>query len=288
MRLYILTAMKLSWAMVMIEFMKKSERFFLICGIVIFATIMLGGCSNNSHYKQNGNPKDSTVRLNRNVEIGFQGIMLGTPNKNISTVLDSLPNVTQEEIPYEKQSWYEDANPWFYKNKYEHMTATFKSEIIDVAKNSHSGYGMVFSIGDSVTKIVFTMPETNNPKGLFSRLLPLFTKKYGKPDKYYATAVRSYLQNIGAVWIFDNKQRISLNRCVFNGEEMDNTYYYDPDFEPMMRTLQRVQIIYQDMNAFDRKKAEENEVVQKRRAAQKSAQKAEKIENTGKLKTQQL
>lgn len=263
--------------------MKMFKRNILVCSFIVIATILLGSCSNTTRTSnQKGNQKDSTVRLNRNVKIGFQGFMLGTPNKDISASLKRLPNVTEAEIPYEIEQNSDEGNASIYANENEEIKATFKSEIIDKKKSSHEGYGMIFSDGDSVTEIVFTIPETKDPYGLYSKLFPLFTSKYGTPDKSYEKEdEETGLRNIGDIWIFDNKQRICLNQCVYSGSTSD-------EWGSLYATYQRVEIIYQDINALERKTSKEKQDVQRKKAAQEAAKKAEKERNEAKMKTQQL
>ena len=247
--------------------------------IILPAIIMLGACTNTT---RTSNKEEKAInRVNRNVKIGFQGIMLGTPNKDVIALLKQLTNVTLAEIPYEVRQNSSDANASFYDNKYEEITATFQSAIIDTTETAHEGYGMVFSDGDSITKIVFTIMESDNPSGVYKRLSPLFYSQYGAPDEYYESEVKAYLQNIGAIWLFDNKQRICLNRCVYVGGAMG-------EFGDLFKTYQRVEVIYQDINALERKDAKEKEEEQKRIDTKQAEEERTRSTNKAKRQSQQL
>lgn len=256
-----------------------NKRILLKNVIIAFLAIMMGACTNASRPSNQSETQEETAskRLNRNVKIGFQGILLGTPNKDVTALLKQLENVTQAEIPYEVKQNSSVSNASCYANDYEDITATFKSAIIDNTETAHNGYGMVFSDGDSITKIVFTIRESENPEGVYKRLFPLFYRQYGTPDENYESEVKAYLQNIGAFWVFDNKQRICLNRCVYAGGASG-------EFGDLFETYQRVEIIYQDLNALERKDAREKEEEQKRIDAQKA--KEEQIRSTNKAKRQ--
>lgn len=236
-------------------------------------------CTNVSHPS---NQKETVSnRINRNVKVGFQGITLGTPNKDVTALLKQLANVTQTEIPYEVRQNSNGSNASFYANKYEELTTTFQSAIIDTTETAHEGYGMVFSDGDSITKIVFTIMESENPTGVYKRLSPLFYSQYGAPDEYYESDVKAYLQNIGAIWIFDNKQRICLNRCVYAGGAYG-------EFGDLFKTYQRVEVIYQDINALERKDIREKEEEQKRIDAKRAEEEMTRSTNKAKRQSQQL
>ena len=240
-------------------------------------------CTNTSHPSNEEESQKETVnnRFNRNVKIGFQGIMLGTPNKDVIALLKQLTNVTLAEIPYEGRQNSSDANASFYDNKYEEIMATFQSAIIDTTETAHDGYGMVFSDGDSITKIVFTIMESDNPSGVYKRLFPLFYSQYGTPDEYYESEVKAYLQNIGVIWLFDNKQRICLNRCVYAGGAYG-------EFGDLFKTYQRVEVIYQDIHALERKDAREKEEEQKRIDAMNAEEEKTRSTNKAKRQSQQL
>ena len=256
-----------------------NKRIILKSVTIAFLAIMMGACTNASRSSSQGETQEETAskRLNRNVKIGFQGISLGTPNKDISSLLKQLENVTQTEIPYRVKQNSSGSNASCYANDYEDITATFESAIIDNTETAHEGYGMLFSDGDSITKIVFTIQESGNPEGVYKRLFPLFYNKYGAPDEEYESEVESYLQNIGVFWNFDNKQRICLNRCVYAGGASG-------EFGDLFKTYQRVEVIYQDLNALERKAAREKEEQQKKIDAQKA--KEERIRSINKAKRQ--
>lgn len=266
-----------------VEVMKKTERLLLEYSIFIFAALFMVACTNTFRTSnQEENKEDTTIiRLNRNVKIGFQGLMLGTPNKDIPALIKNLPNVTKAEIPYDIEQNSYGSNASIYANEYEKIIATFKSAIIDTTETSHEGYGVVFSDGDSVTQIVFTIMETEAPDSVYFRLLPLFISKYGSPDKTYESEPESYLRNGGAIWIFDNKQRICLNSCVYSGGAMAG-------FDRIFTTYQRVEIIYQDINALERKNAKERKEKQIEKQKRIDAQNAEKANNRAKREQQQL
>lgn len=256
-----------------------SKRIILKSIIIVFSAIIMGACANTSRPSNQGEAQGETTtkRLNRNVKIGFQGISLGSLNKDIATLLKQLENVTPAEIPYKVKQNSSGSNASCYANDYEGITATFESTIIDNTETAHEGYGMLFSDGDSITKIVFTIMESGNPEGVYKKLFPLFYNQYGAPDESYESEVESYLQNIGAFWVFDNKQRICLNRCVYAGGASG-------EFGDLFKTYQRVEVIYQDLNALERKDAREKEEEQKRIDAQKA--KEEQIRSTNKAKRQ--
>ena len=266
------------------EVMKKNEHTILKTFIIAFsAIILMGACTNASRPSNQEESQKETVsnRINRNIKIGFQGIMLGSPNKDVTALLKQLENVTQTEIPYEVRQNSNGSNASFYANQYEEITTTFQSAIIDTTETAYEGYGMVFSDGDSITKIVFTIRESENPTGVYKRLFPLFYSQYGAPDDYYESEVKAYLQNIGAIWLFDNKQRICLNRCVYAGGASG-------EFGDLFKTYQRVEVIYQDINALERKDAKEKEEEQKKIEAQKAEEEKTRSTNKAKRQSQQL
>lgn len=258
--------------------MNKNARIILSV-IIAFSAIIMGACTNTSRPTNQDEVQEETTnnRLNRNIKIGFQGILLGTPNNKVTTLLKQLENVTQTEIPYEVKQNSSGSNASCYANDYEDLTATFQSTIIDNTETAHNGYGMIFSDGDSITKIVFTIMESGSPEGVYKRLFPLFYSQYGTPDESYESEVKAYLQNIGVFWVFDNKQRICLNRCVYAGGASG-------EFGDLFKTYQRVEIIYQDINALERKETKEREEEQ----LKIDAEKAEKEKNRERRGSQQL
>lgn len=221
--------------------------------------IMVGACTSTGSTRSSSEEETMTVnRINRDAMIGFQGILLGTSNKDVPVLFNRLSNVTKSDIPDDIRQIQSGSAASFYANKYEKIISTFKSVVIDTADISHEGYGMMLSDGDSITQIVFTIKEAEDPSGVYNRMLPLFISQYGNPDEYYETEVESYLKNVGAIWIFDNKQRICLNLCIYPGGAKL------AEFESFFEALQRVEIIYQDINALEHKEAREKQEEQER------------------------
>ena len=232
----------------------KWNKLFKETTIFIFPTIvMMGACTGTGGTRSSEQEEVVINRLNRDIKIGFQGILLGTPNKDIPALFNRLTNVTKSDIPDDIRQIQGGSAASFYANKYEEIISTFKSVVIDTADFSHEGYGMMLSDGDSITQIVFTIKEAEDPSGVYNRLLPLFIDQYGSPDEYYEKEVESYLKNVGAIWIFDNKQRICLNLCIYPGGAKL------AEFESLFEALQRVEIIYQDNNALEHKEAREKQ-----------------------------
>lgn len=226
------------------------ERFAFLA---IF-TIIVGACTSTGNPRSTSEEETPTVnRINRDVKIGFQGILLGIPNKDLPALFNQSTNVTKSDIPDDIRQIQSGSAASFYANKYEKIISTFKSVVIDTADISHEGYGMMLSDGDSITQIVFTIKEAEDPSGVYNRILPLFINQYGNPDKYYETEVESYLKNVGAIWIFDKKQRICLNLCIYPGGAKL------AEFESFFEALQRVEIIYQDINTLEHKEAREKQ-----------------------------
>jgi len=251
------------------------ERF----AFVAIIAIIVGACTSTGSPRNSSEKESKTVnRINRDVKIGFQGILLGTPNKDLPALFKRLRNVKQSDIPYRFKQNQSGSNTSFYANEYEQIIATFESAIIDSTETSHNGYGMLLTDGDSITQIVFSIEETDDPLGVYNRLLPLFVNQYGNPDEQYESEIESYLQNIGVIWIFDNKQRICLNRCIYPGGAQLI------EFERMFKNFQRVEVIYQDINALERKEAKEREEEQ----ARIDAENAEGQKNREQRGSQQL
>lgn len=254
----------------------------MLSKIIVFIAIpaiMVGACTSTGNPRNTSEEETKTVnRINRDVKIGFQGILLGTPNKDIPALFNRLTNVKQSDIPYRIKQNQSGSNTSFYANEYEQIIATFESAIIDSTETSHNGYGMLLADGDSITQIVFSIEETDDPLGVYNRLLPLFVSQYGNPDEQYESEIESYLQNIGVIWIFDNKQRICLNRCIYPGGAQLI------EFERMFRDFQRVEVIYQDINALERKKTKEREEEQ----AKIDAENTEREKNREQRGSQQL
>lgn len=234
--------------------MSKLNKLFKNATIIIFPMIvMMGACTGTGGSRTS---KQETVvinRVNRDIKIGFQGISLGTPNKDIPALFNQLTNVTKSDIPDDIRQTQSGSAASFYANKYEKIISTFKSVVVDTADISHEGYGMMLSDGDSITQIVFTIKEAEDPSGVYNRILPLFINQYGNPDEYYETEVESYLKNVGVIWKFDNKQRICLNLCIYPGGAKL------AEFESLFKALQRVEIIYQDINTLEHKEAREKQ-----------------------------
>lgn len=257
-----------------------NKRIILKSVTIAFLAVLMGACTNASRPSNQSETQEETAskRLNRNVKIGFQGILLGTPNIDIPALFNRLTNVTKSDIPDDIRQIQSGSAASFYANKYEKIIGTFKSVVIDTADFSHEGYGMMLSDGDSITQIVFTIKEAEDPSGVYNRLLPLFINQYGNPDEYYETEVESYLKNVGAIWKFDNKQRICLNLCIYPGGAKL------VEFESFFEALQRVEIIYQNTNALEHKEAWEKQEEQDRIDAEEK----EIEKNREKRKIQQL
>ena len=257
----------------------KWNKLFKKTTIFIIPTIvMMGACTGTGGTRTSEQEEVVINRVNRDIKIGFQGILLGTPNKDIPTLFDRLTNVKQSDIPYRFKQNQSGSNTSFYANEYEQIIATFESAIIDSTETSHNGYGMLLADGDSITQIVFSIEETDDPLGVYNRLLPLFVNQYGNPDEQYESEIKSYLQNIGVIWKFDNNQRICLNRCIYPGGAQLI------EFERMFKNCQRVEVIYQDINALERKEAKEREEEQ----ARIDAENAEREKNREQRGNQQL
>ena len=241
--------------------MKKTKSLFLICSIAMIATFLGAACVNST--RTSYQRKTTINRLNRNVKIGFQGLLLGTPNKDVPDLINKLPNISQAEIPVNLEEEIVDPTSYgsIYADKDEKITASFMSTIIDTTGTPHTGYGVLFSDRNCITQIIFRI-ETEYPEDLYNLLLPLFTSKYGAPDKKYEVIDSEYnrFYNNGASWIFNNKNCIKLNCCTYeggSGPASDLDYdFYGPH--------QRVEIIYQDFSIIKRRKAKEMEERQKK------------------------
>ena len=250
----------------------RMKKFYLP---IFVATLFVFQACNFRPTNMEGNTNSEKLnRINREKVLSFQGIKLGTPNDIIQLVLDSLENVIAKEIdPFvERLSWQDNGS--IFGHPYETMIKSFFTSIVDTNNQKYSGYGMIFSSGDSITKIHYIIPSfclNIEIDSVYSNLKKLFEEQYGDPDKEYENKIEADLQNIGSIWDFSSNQRIYLNKCIPHSG-------FASDF-------QRVEIVYQDMNSIQRQnkraeeeriqaKKEKNEAVEKEK--QKNAKEKEK------------
>lgn len=220
-----------------------------VLSLLATALFMLNACTSRPTNVEDKNDVVKINRFNREKTISFLGIKLGTPNKRLKSVIDTLDNVIITDVPeFIDRHFFGES---VFSNYRERSVGSFFSSVIGENNESYEGWGMAFSDGDSITRIHF-MIKAYFVDSVFNNIKLKYLEKYGDPDEEYEIKGNTdLLQDIGCYWNFKNDQRIYLHKFISHDS-------WTIDFE-------RVEIAYIDMKSIQRKEElEEQKRIQER------------------------
>lgn len=213
--------------------------------------------------------------------IAFMGIQIGEPNGNEKTLIDSSRQIMQVDLPEGFRRYIGKSNRSMFDNPAEKTISTFFASIIDNQDEKHNGWGIVKSDGDSITTIHFIIPNCELDT-VFDRMKTLFVERYGESDSTYVEGEDEELQNILCYWNFINNKRITLNKCEYNSSTISH------EWEQLFKTYERVEIVYQDMNAVYRHEAAERVKAEEEKQQNRKVEEDRKAQNRKARENQQL
>lgn len=220
-----------------------------VLSLLATALFMLNACTSRPTNVEDKNDVVKINRFNREKTISFLGIKLGTPNKRLKSVIDTLDNVIITDVPeFIDRHFFGES---VFSNYRERSVGSFFSSVIGENNESYEGWGMAFSDGDSITRIHF-MIKAYFVDSVFNNIKLRYLENYGDPDEEYEIKGNTdLLQDIGCYWNFKNDQRIYLHKFISHDS-------WTIDFE-------RVEIAYIDMKSIQRKEElEEQKRIQER------------------------